>query len=230
MSPGRLGRRCAAAWLLGAVLAGCGDSEEASQSRETLRVMWETLRGPPSEQVLAQRTRFTGAGLSFDYPRPLRRQYERVDGDRVWSLRYGLSELEIWASADPVDGHAYLEAIAGVLTAQEQAKVGQPPADGVTVRACATDITAVTMRLQVDEVDTHYELLLLPPERGGGNRVLLLTDGGLGEDHSQIIDATRAMLLSTLACNVPRAMAGRQRPPPAARATESLPPQYQDPA
>ena len=186
--------------LVALTLGACGDSEDAKEARTALRITYDTMLGPPSAKALAERTRFSAAGIAFDYPSPLRSTYEVVDGDDVWSLRYGLYELEVWASTEALDAHGYLDAIGGALVAAGGARIVEPVSEGRTLTVCGEQVITSKMRMDVDELDSRQEAFVVPSSGSGGDRIIMFTDMRMDKGESPVADAVAKMVLATLNC------------------------------
>ena len=174
--------------------------EPPKQSR--WNIFWQAMRdavaGAPDASSLAERRRFEGAGITFEYPAPLHLTRD-PDGDQNWTLTYGDFDLDVYAYAHASPGSAdYLAALESVL-GTERANV-ETPADGESVTWCGREIKPVRMRLTLlgDRHDFRgYDL----PAPEGETRFLIFDDVLEHGKRSQTADATFAAVAATLRCS-----------------------------
>jgi len=203
------GRRlvCTILALSAALLAGCGESEDAKDAREGLQIAYDVMRGPPSEATLMELATFSDGGVLFSYPRPLHQSRELVGNDDVWSFRYGLYKAELWVAEEPQDALAYVDAIARALLATQDASVLEPVAQGRVLTICGQERETATVHIRFMDATSRYEAVVLPPMGDPRSRMLLFTDmrQDSREGWSRLADVATQTVLSTMRCRSSRA-------------------------
>ena len=184
----------------GAALTACGDSADAEQARDGLRVAMETLRGDPSAERLAEATPFIGGGVAFDHPKPLRTAFEQSPEGNVWTFAYGTYELELWANEGGPAAAEYLQNIADVLVEDEGASLRKPVSQDRVVEVCGQAREVHVMEVNLFGEPYRYEAIDLLPDHRGRNRILMQFDSRLGGGASRVATATNDMVLSSLRC------------------------------
>lgn len=179
------------------LLAGCESGGTGSIFWHTV---WDLLRGEPSEQALARSARFDEAGIAFDYPAVLRRR-ESIDedGDRRWSLEYGMFELEMGAYRNDVRVADFL-GLLGDMFAGGKRIDSEPLSDGATLTLCGSPVTATRLRLKLagdwSELD-GFDL----PAPPGESRMLIFDDEPVAGKPSAIARATWKRVTASLHCD-----------------------------
>lgn len=186
--------------LVVASLAACARATDQEPKQDSLwNTFWSAARdyaaGPPDAKALSGRRRFEQAGISFEYPAPLRATVGS-DGDD-WTLTYGDFDLELHAPQVEMSADDYVGTLAAVF---DNGRAHVEKLDGLPVTWCGHDITPVHVRFTMfgDRHDMRgYDL----PAPKGESRFLVFDDVLVDGMSSTVADAAFVIVAATLRCS-----------------------------
>jgi hypothetical protein len=171
---------------------------------------WDELRGAPDAEDLVASAHFEGAGIAFDYPAVLHlRGGSDDDGDRSWSLEYGMFELEVRAPYYETTAADSLGVLADLFDGGRSLDA-EPPVQGRTLTLCGEEVTSTRIRMKIVGDWSDMEGFDLPAEPGR-SRLLIFSDEPVGGEPTPLSRATFERVISTLRCG-PDEERNRKRP------------------
>jgi hypothetical protein len=186
-------------------LTGCGGGSEDGEIEEVgawdefMGALSDEIRGEPGAAALRETRRFSSAGVSFDYPSPLR---VRVDRDEYpsWEFGRGEFELELHTPDFTYSSEAYLDNLASVFDSDGSAEGASVPA--LKVNWCGNEITGAVRHMKIFGDHHRFQGFDLPAGKNG-SRFLIFGDMLQKGRWSATAQATFDAVSASIRCETP---------------------------